>query len=85
MDPARGAPLLAPPASVTVIAPTCAEADAWATALMVLGADRGASIAQETGLDALFLSRDDAGDVQRLGVGRLFSNKPAAKAPAVGD
>lgn len=85
MDPARGAPLLDSPASVTVIAPTCAEADAWATALMVLGADRGASIAQETGLDALFLSRDDAGDVQGRGVGRLFSNMPAAKAPAVGD
>lgn len=85
MNPARGAPLLAPPASVTVIAPTCAEADAWATALMVLGADRGASIAQETGLDALFLSRDDAGDVQGLGVGRLFSNNPAATTPAVGE
>ena len=31
MDPLKGAPLLAPPASVTVIAQTCAEADAWAT------------------------------------------------------
>ena len=83
IDPARGAPLLAPPASVTVIAPTCAMADAWATALMVLGADRGARLAQQTGLDALFLSRNDAGDVQCLGVGRLFSIKPAATAPAV--
>jgi thiamine biosynthesis lipoprotein len=36
MDPARGAPLAASPASVTVIAKSCAEADAWATALMVL-------------------------------------------------
>ena len=35
MDPARGAPLKASPASVTVVARTCAEADAWATALMV--------------------------------------------------
>jgi thiamine biosynthesis lipoprotein len=84
MDPARGAPLLAPPASVSVIAPTCAEADAWATALMVLGAGRGARLAQQTGLDTLFLSRNDAGDVQRSGVGRLFSIKPAATAPAVG-
>ncbi len=32
MDPNRGAPLLASPASVTVVAQTCAEADAWATA-----------------------------------------------------
>lgn len=85
MDPVRGAPLLNSPASVTVIAPTCAAADAWATALMVLGADRGARLAQKTGLDALFLSRDDAGKVQRLGVGRLFSNRPAATAPAAGE
>ncbi|MFN4156555.1 MAG: FAD:protein FMN transferase [Paracoccaceae bacterium] len=85
MDPARGAPLLDSPASVTVIAPTCAMADAWATALMVLDVDAGARITQEKGLDALFLSRDNAGDVQRLGVGRLFANKPAAMAPAVGD
>lgn len=29
MDPWKGAPLAASPASVTVVAPTCAEADAW--------------------------------------------------------
>ena len=85
MDPARGAPLLAPPASVTVIAPTCAMADAWATALMVLGADRGARRARQTGLDALFLCRDDAGDVQRLAVGDIFSDGSVATAPAHGD
>ena len=85
MDPARGAPLLAPPASVTVIAPTCAMADAWATALMVLGADRGARLARQTGLDALFLCRDDAGDVQRLAVGHIFSDRSVATAPALGD
>jgi thiamine biosynthesis lipoprotein len=84
MDPGRGAPLLDSPASVTVIAPTCAEADAWATALMVLGVDRGARLAQQTGLDALFLLRDDADNVHRFGVGRLFSLKPEAMAPAVG-
>jgi len=84
MDPARGAPLLDSPASVTVIAPTCTEADAWATALMVLGVDGGARFARQTGLDALFLSRNDAGDVQRLGVGSLFLIKPAVTALAVG-
>ena len=85
MDPARGAPLLAPPASVTVIAPTCAEADAWATALMVKGVDAGATLAGQVGLDALFLTRDDTGVVQGIGVGKLFSSKSAATAPAVGD
>jgi thiamine biosynthesis lipoprotein len=85
MDPARGAPLLAPPASVTVIAPTCAEADAWATALMVKGVDAGAILALQAGLDALFLKRDDTGGVQGIGVGKVFSNTSAATAPAVGD
>lgn len=85
IDPARGAPLLAPPASVTVIAPTCAEADAWATALMVAGVDEGPGLARKAGLDALFLTRDDTGVVQGIGVGKLFSSKSAASAPAVGD
>jgi thiamine biosynthesis lipoprotein len=84
MDPRRGAPLLAPPASVTVIAPTCAEADAWATALMVTGVEAGANLARQAGLDALFLKRDDAGGVQGIGVGKLFLNKTAATATAIG-
>lgn len=72
MDPRRGAPLLESPASVTVIAPTCAEADAWATALMVLGQEAGATRAAALGLNALFLSRDAAGAVQSHSVGPLF-------------
>jgi thiamine biosynthesis lipoprotein len=73
MDPARGAPLIASPASVTVVARTCAEADAWATALMVLGAEAGASLATENGLDALFLLHEDDGAIRSLSIGRLFS------------
>ena len=72
MDPARGAPLIASPASVTVVAQTCAEADAWATALMVAGSERGAELAKRRGLDALFLMRDDAGHARGVRVGRLF-------------
>ncbi len=75
MDPSRGAPLIAPPASVTVIARTCAEADAWATALMVLGEEAGAKLATQQGLDALFLLRDDGGGVHSKAIGRLFSEK----------
>ena len=85
MDPRRGAPLLTSPASVTVIARTCAEADAWATALMVRGVDAGARLAAASRLDALFLARDDAGGVRNLGVGPLFSDRPVAVAPADGD
>ena len=84
MDPRRGAPLIASPASVTVVARTCAEADAWATALMVLGPDKGAALARRSGLDALFLLRDDVVNVRGVGVGRLFSEEPAAIASAEG-
>ncbi|MCE8537959.1 FAD:protein FMN transferase [Ruegeria pomeroyi] len=77
MNPARGAPLIASPASVTVVARTCAEADAWATALMVLGADVGAALARKRGLDALFLLREEDGSVRGFGVGALFSEDPA--------
>ena len=77
MDPRRGAPLLSSPASVTVIAPSCAEADAWATALMVVGPEAGAALATRQGLSALFLLRDDAGGVRAQGCGHLFADSPA--------
>lgn len=73
MDPRRGAPLIAAPASVTVVARTCAEADAWATALMVLGPEAGAALADARGLDALFLLREDGQGLRSIGVGRLFA------------
>lgn len=90
MDPARGAPLVASPASVTVVARSCAEADAWATALMVLGPERGATLAGRRGLDALFLRRNPDGSASGLGVGRLFTPgrrqppRPVEDAPAAG-
>ena len=75
MDPARGAPLLASPASVTVVAATCMAADAWATALMVLGCATGAEMARGQGLDALFLDRE-GGQFRQTTVGRLFESRP---------
>jgi thiamine biosynthesis lipoprotein len=75
MDPGRGAPLIASPASVTVVAPTCAEADAWATALMVKGSLEGAILARESNLSALFIDRE--GDhLRETRVGRLFETRP---------
>ncbi len=85
MDPRRGAPLLAPPASVTVVARTCAEADAWATALMVLGPVAGVRLAGRLDLDALFLMREDANHIRTVAVGRLFARELAALAPADGN
>jgi thiamine biosynthesis lipoprotein len=60
IDPRTGAPLRNALASVTVIAPRCMDADAYATALMVLGEDAGIAFARRIGLDALFVARDGA-------------------------
>ncbi|OHV81809.1 FAD:protein FMN transferase [Ensifer sp. LCM 4579] len=73
IDPRRGAPLMDGPASVTVVTRTCAEADAWASALMVLGPDAGAARADQLALDALFLLRGDPGGISARRVGHLFS------------
>ena len=77
MDPARGAPLAQSPASVTVLAPTCAEADAWATALMVLGAGKCGELARRLGIDALFLLRSVCG-IRSRGTGRLYGDATMA-------
>lgn len=78
MDPQRGAPLAQSPASVTVVAPSCAEADAWATALMVQGADAGAACAAGQGIAALFLARRPDGTIRATGVGTMFSDAAPA-------
>lgn len=77
MDPRAGAPLRGDIASVTVVAPTCTDADAYATALMVLGAQAGCAHAERHGLDALFVVRD--GDALRtIGCGAFADAGPAA-------
>lgn len=58
MDPNRGGPLMAPPASVTVVASTCMDADAWATALMVSGEQKRLALVKENGLTAIVIERD---------------------------
>ena len=58
MNPATGAPLCNTIASVTVVAASCMLADAWATALMVLGEIEGPRLAQARGMDALFVLRE---------------------------
>jgi len=44
--------------------------------LMALGADDGAELARQRGLDALFLLRDGQAGVLGLGIGPLFSSEP---------
>lgn len=84
MDPRRGAPLLDAPASVTVLAPTCAAADAWATALMVLGAGAGGELARRLGIDALFLLRGEGDSIRSCRTGRVFAEALAPAAAAGG-
>lgn len=57
IDPRRSAPLTGGPAAVTVRADDCMTADAWATALMVLGPERGMALAESLGLEVLFAER----------------------------
>lgn len=58
MNPATGAPLENGLASVTVLAASCMEADAWATVFMVLGEQAGRQMAETLGLDAIFVRND---------------------------
>lgn len=59
IDPATGWPAQSRLASVTVLAKTCMLADAWATALLVLGLERGLAVAEQLGLQALFIADRD--------------------------
>lgn len=61
MDPARGAPLLHGPASVTVLAPNCMLADALATAFMVMPRPAANALARQMGVCALALCRSADG------------------------
>ncbi|MFL9941924.1 FAD:protein FMN transferase [Paraburkholderia graminis] len=68
MDPRTGAPLKNSIASVTVLADTCMDADAYATALLVLGTEQGIQLAREKQLGALFLVRE-ANELRAIGTG----------------
>ncbi|MFW5858637.1 MAG: FAD:protein FMN transferase [Planctomycetota bacterium] len=61
IDPTTGAPVHHRTASVSVLASSCAAADGWATALNVLGAQRGLTVAEREGLAALFIVRRSDG------------------------
>jgi thiamine biosynthesis lipoprotein len=57
IDPRTGEPVRHGLASVTVVHPRAVLADAYATALMVLGPEEGFALAEHLGLPALFLER----------------------------
>lgn len=61
IDPRTRRPLDRAPGSVVVVASSTAEADAWATALNVLGPHEGLSLATQRRLPVLFIERAAGG------------------------
>lgn len=61
LDPRAGHPIRHDLTSVTVLDRSCARADAWATALLVLGPDEGYQTAVGEQLAALFIRRTPDG------------------------
>jgi len=61
IDPRTGRPISHTLASVTVVADSAAEADAWATAIMVLGAEQGLALAEQKSLAIYMLVKQDEG------------------------
>lgn len=61
IDPRTGWPVAHALRAVTVVAPKAALADAWATALLVLGPEEGLRIADGLGLAAYFIIQTNQG------------------------
>jgi FAD:protein FMN transferase len=66
IDPHTAAPIRHGLASVTVVADSCMRADALATALIVLGPERGLALARRLGLPALFIVREHGGTLRDI-------------------
>ncbi len=65
IDPRNGYPVKHKLASVTVLSDTCMDADAWATALTVLGPQQGLELAEQKGLAALFIIKTAGGYMEK--------------------
>jgi thiamine biosynthesis lipoprotein len=66
IDPRTGRPVHDAPVAVTVIADSAMRADAWATALTVMGVDAGLAFSEHHDLAARFLVRDGRRLVERV-------------------
>jgi FAD:protein FMN transferase len=58
MDPTSSQPVQNQLTSVSVLAPTCMAADAWATALMVMGPEAGLLTAKRRAMQVIFVLND---------------------------
>ncbi|UAK19867.1 FAD:protein FMN transferase ApbE [Kluyvera sp. CRP] len=61
IDPQTGHPITHKLVSVTVIAPTALEADAWDTGLMVLGTEKAQQVVREQGLAVYMIMKEGDG------------------------
>ena len=73
LDPKTGRPVEHPPACVSVIHRSCMTADGLATAMMVLGAERGIDLAKRCEVDVMFLDVDSSGKIMESSLG-VFSD-----------
>lgn len=65
IDPRSGKPITHKLASITILSDTTMEADALATALMVLGPEDGYVLAEQEKIAALFIIKTDDGFVEK--------------------
>lgn len=76
IDPRTARPVTHALAAVSVIADNCADADAYATALLVMGVERGKPLAEANQLQVLMTTRDSS-DLQSAGVSTAQLTKVA--------
>lgn len=81
LDPRTGRPVSHELRSVTVIARSAATADALATALLVMGPEKGPAYARERGLAALFISGGDEAYTESMTSEFEGYSKPTGESP----
>ncbi len=79
IDPKTGRPVKHNLASVSVLAQSCAEADAMATALNVLGPIDGPKLAEKQGIAALFIIRSESGKLEETQTSGFAKSRQKAK------
>jgi thiamine biosynthesis lipoprotein len=79
IEPRTGRPVSNALASVSVIADTCAQSSAWATALFVLGPENGLALARREKIPALFFLR--TGDIPTAVTTPEFDRPPTYSRP----
>jgi hypothetical protein len=79
LDPTTGRPVQHPPASVSVVHSSCMTADGMATAMMVLGPERGIKVARDCGVDVMFLDVNADGTLSERSIG-VFADEPQESA-----